>query len=417
MDRASPMQFPTDTPSKVDWQTPVGSLPNETWDVAVVGAGPAGSIAALDLALLGHKTLLIDSRRFPREKVCGDGLLGDALRCLERHGLYEQVAAEAHPLPEAMIYSPSRHSFPIASRFLILRRDRFDTMMARAAVDRGAVFAHGNASDIQTGGDGFAELRFGSEAEPIRARIVVIATGANVALAQKLGLVSNTRPYAFALRCYVRSKRTVEHLILSYDRELLPGYAWIMPLGEGLFNVGCGTLYTDKRRPSANVNQMFRKFIDSFPVALELFRHGEQITPLRGAPLRCNLKGTLPFKPPNILLAGETIGTTFPFSGEGIGKAMESGELAAATIHDSLAAGDLTHLHRYPERLESEFRSQYRGYIAAQRWFSKAWLHDFVCSRISRSRYLQQRFKNFVSESGDPRTVYAISSLLMSFIR
>ena len=71
---------------------PAGGGP---WDAVVVGAGPAGATAARQLARQGHRVMLLDSRAFPREKVCGHALLADALACLERVGLLDEVAARA----------------------------------------------------------------------------------------------------------------------------------------------------------------------------------------------------------------------------------------------------------------------------------------------------------------------------------
>ena len=411
------MQNLPDILPAVDWQVPATELPDEVWDVAVIGAGPAGSMAALNLARHDHRVLLLDRKHFPREKVCGDGLIGDSLRCLKRHGLYEQVVSQSHLLPGATVYSPSRHSFRIPGEFRIIRRDVFDCIPARAAVDRGAVFATGDVTNIAAHGDNAASIAVDGDMQPIKARVALIATGGAVNLAHRAKMIADATPYAFALRCYVHSSMNIEDLILSYDRVLLPGYAWIMAMGDGLFNIGCGTLYDNNGRPQTNSRHVFDKFVSGFPLARELMARGEYVTPIRGAPLRCNLIGVQPFKPPNILAAGETIGTTYPFSGEGIGKAMACGELAAQVIHDALASGDMTILAEYPSRIAQQLRPHYRGYVAAQRWFSKPWLHDFVSRRVGSSRFLQKRFKHFVSESGDPRTVYALSSILMSYFR
>src|SRR5437016_12531817 len=78
----------------VPWQHPVDSAPRAIWDVLIVGAGPAGSIAAFHLAARGHAVLLLDKKRFPRNKTCGDGLLSDALRVLERVGLLTRRSEE-----------------------------------------------------------------------------------------------------------------------------------------------------------------------------------------------------------------------------------------------------------------------------------------------------------------------------------
>jgi flavin-dependent dehydrogenase len=85
------------------WQSTVDSLPDLLWDVMIIGAGPAGSMAALHLAAQGHKTLLLDKHRFPRNKTCGDGLIPDAIRCLQRAGLYEKVCQAGRQIKMATV--------------------------------------------------------------------------------------------------------------------------------------------------------------------------------------------------------------------------------------------------------------------------------------------------------------------------
>ncbi len=399
---------------KVEWQRSLDTLPGKLWDAIVVGAGPAGSTTAWHLARDGHDVLLLDRARFPREKVCGDGLIADSLDYLKREGLFEQIRDSACSLNSALIYSPSRHSFDVPGAYLVLERKRLDTLLAETAVDSGAQFCHGDVRDVTVSSTDTV-LSVGNDNRQLRTKIVVLATGAHIALARKLGIVTNTAPYAFAVRCYVKSPSTLDKLILSYDSSLIPGYGWIMPMGDGRFNIGCGTTYDKASRPEINLRESFQSFITEFPPARELLADGEILTPLRGAPLRCGLIGSRPLVAPSVIATGETIGATYPFTGEGIGKAFETGALAAQVIHQALVNSDITRLEDYPRRLETEIRPKYRGYLAAERWLGKPWLNDYVTKRISRSKYLQGRFKRFVKSSGDPRTVYTAWSLLQSY--
>jgi len=142
---------------------------------------------------------------------------------------------------------------------------------------------------------------------------------------------------------------------------------------------------------------------------------GEVVSPIQGAALRCGLKDIGPIQKNNLIAIGETIGTTFPFTGEGVGKAMESGEIAAEIIHDALASGDMSCLSRYSSVLNSRIKPRYSGYIKAEKWLSHRWLNDFVARRISKSRFLQERVQEFMSETGDPRALFRVMSLLQSY--
>ena len=127
------------------------------------------------------------------------------------------------------------------------------------------------------------------------------------------------------------------------------------------------------------------------------------------------MKGVLPSGENHILAIGEAIGATFPSTGEGIGKAMETAELAAEVIHDALRSGDLSRLRRFSTRLEERLRFRYLGYEIAERGLSKPWLHDLVARRARTSRSLQESIAGIINETIDPRTVYSWRGILQSF--
>ena len=387
-----------------------------SWDVAIVGAGPAGSTAAIHLADRGHRVLLLDRDAFPRDKVCGDGLIADAVRCLRRAGLYDEVSSRGFKSQVGTVYSPSRIRFDIPGEFLTLKRSQLDALMARRAISAGASFCHCRVTDVEVQHDNTLVLSTEGDAGPLKARIVFLATGANVSMPSKLGLVSREGPSAVALRCYVRSNVALDRLVISYDKSITPGYAWIFPVGDGEFNIGCGVAYGAKRGAPVNLREAFQLFLTSFPLAAEIVRHAESISPIRGAMLRCGLTGTQPSGPGNTLVLGETIGATFPFTGEGIGKAMETGEIAAEVAHEALVDGDLARLREFPNRIEQELRPKFLGYRIAENWFSRPWLNDFVARRIRRSRFLQELVAGIVNETVDPREVFSLRGMLRSFV-
>jgi geranylgeranyl reductase family protein len=396
-------------------QFPIAQLTERSWEAVVIGAGPAGAIAALHLAKAGRRVLLVDQETFPREKVCGDVLLYDAIAALERAGLAAEVSRRGHELPAATIYSPSRYHFDVPGRYLTLRRRTLDAVVAYGAVKAGAVFALGTVQDIGSEPGGRHRLQFAESAVELRANHVILATGAQVKLACKTGAVTREDPSAVAVRKYVRSSYKLEEMILSYDRSLIPGYAWLIPLGNDEYNVGCGTFFRKGTHSYGGLKKTLNTFLEEFPVARELMAGATAVSRLGGAALRCGLDGARPHTAEGILAAGETIGATFPFTGEGIGKAMETGEKAAEIIAEALTASDQSHVARYSDWLTNELRPRYRGYIFAERWLSRPWLNDFMARRIQRSPLLQSQFKDFVSETGDPRKVYAVWNIVRSF--
>ena len=132
--------------------------------------------------------------------------------------------------------------------------------------------------------------------------------------------------------------------------------------------------------------------------------------------LRCGLSGTRPLGPGNTLVLGESIGATFPFTGEGIGKAMETGEIAAEVADEALRSGDFERLRDFPRRIEHELRPKFLGYRIAENWFSRPWLNDFVARRIRRSRILQELVAGIVNETVDPRELFSLRGMIRSFV-
>jgi len=394
-------------------QIPTEQVPDRLWDVIVIGAGPAGSICARTLALAGRSVLFLDKEVFPRHKSCGDMLIPDALTLLSRLGLLDSVRTDAAVAGNIQVFSPSRIRFNVPGEFLILRRFDLDQRLAHTATRAGAVFSHGYVTDMTSSPHG---VEVSVDNRKIRARAAVIATGAAVELARRVGLIADSQPYAVALRYYVKSTCDLADVILSYDRPLLPGYAWIIPVGHQLFNVGCGVRLRPGENHSHHLKRHLQEFLSDFPAGRDLMTHGEPVTKIAGAALRCGLHGNRALCVGRVLAVGETIGTTFPFTGEGIGKAMHSGVIAAEVIHRALD-DDPPSLAEYPERIAREIQPYYHGYAIAERWLGHAWLNDFVSRRVTCSPYLQEQLRDFVAETGDPRKLFSLGRVVSSFFK
>jgi geranylgeranyl reductase family protein len=397
-------------------QLDAGPLAGRDWEVVVVGAGPAGSIAAMQLAEAGRRVLLLDRHSFPREKVCGDGLIADALACLERRGLSEEVRAAAHELGTVSVFSPGGIELEVPGRFLTIKRRTFDHLLASAAVGRGAVFARGRVTEVDTSPDGSVSLTVLDADRPVRARAAVLATGADVSLLDRRGMVTRPDAHAIALRCYVRSTYPLTRLVVSYDRAIVPGYGWIFPLGDGEFNVGCGVFYRAGATGHVDLRRLYARFVAEVPIARDLLAGATSTTPLRGARLRCGLEGSVAHRAGPVIAVGEAVGATFPFTGEGIGKAMETGSLGAEVVDAFLSSGDPGALAALPQRL-AELAPRYLGYRAAERWLSRPWLNDLVARRARASHFMRDVLCGILNETADPRRVFSVGGLVRSLFR
>lgn len=406
----------------LDIDTGQGPLTRENadtlWDACIIGAGPAGSIAAMNLAR-AHKVLLLDRHEFPREKVCGDGLIADSLRALEKAGLLEEIRARGHAMSLGKVLSPSRIEMRVPGEYITLRRMEIDAVLARAAHRAGAAFRRAHVASFAPGPDPDSPvtLMIKDYEKPIRTRVVVVATGVRVKLLTPHGMVQQPEPNAMAVRCYVRAAAPqLDHMIVSYDRSIAPGYSWIFPMKHGWYNMGCGVRYRKPEHRKLNLRHMFARFCAEFPAARRIMDSAQEQTPLRAAPLRVGLRGVSPAGPGPVLAIGECIGATYPFTGEGIGKAMETGDLAAQAIHAALCTGDMSLLRNFPDMLESGLRSKYTGYVIAENWLARPWVNDLVMARARRSPYLSAALAGIITETADPRAVFSIKGILKSLI-
>lgn len=310
-------------------------------DVLVVGAGPAGSACAQLLARAGVHTVLVDAQAFPRDKVCGDGLIPDAHAALQRLGVYDEVMAQAQRVRHVGCVGPRGGRIDVPGRLAVLPRRQLDHIICRAAVRAGAALhapVRFEAPLLQGDRVVGARLKVADATHELRARQVVLATGAVPQALIAAGLCERRTPSAVALRGYVRhpgmSERITE-LEVVWHKRLSKGYGWIFPCRDGVFNVGVGLIHShakqvDGRQTMQDVNlrEMFATFCEVYTPARELMRGGTLVGELKGAPLRCSLSGARLTRA-GMLVTGEAAGSTYAFSGEGIGKAMETGMLAA----------------------------------------------------------------------------------------
>src|SRR5215470_9065193 len=120
----------------------VSDIPTHV-DVLVVGAGPAGSAAAIQLAKSGATVALVDRDSFPREKVCGDALIPDALRALERLALKDRVLSRARVLNKIRLHTSNERFVVIPGECACLPRQTLDDLLRCEAVRHGATFHPG----------------------------------------------------------------------------------------------------------------------------------------------------------------------------------------------------------------------------------------------------------------------------------
>ena len=392
-------------------------------DVLVIGAGPAGCAAAIRLAQGGVRVVLVDQKVFPRDKVCGDGLISDALSALGTLGLRDRVLSEAAPAKDLRVYPPYGRHVALRGEFACLPRERLDGMLADAARDAGVTCVFGTAAtgvledEGRVAGARFAVSRARAD---VRSRVTVLATGANAAALRQFGLPVTMQPGAVAGRAYYEVPKDVaarfESLIIGYDRQWCPGYGWIFPSPGNQFNIGVG-LFTDGDN-ERRLREFWGAFTTRFPPAVELLRSAKLVRAFRGAPLRTAMAGGS-FGRPGLLAVGEASSLTYAATGEGIGKAMESGILAAGYAQEALTGvRQIGTLHQeYEREFRDRFASRYRAYSVAQRWAVNPVLLSLLASRTNAGTFARGELEDLMAERGDAHALFSKRGLLKAVLK
>jgi geranylgeranyl reductase family protein len=340
-------------------------------DVVVVGAGPSGAACAHWLAEAGHDVVMLEKKRFPRVKTCGDGLTPRAVKQLDDMGLAAQLADHHRFVGLRSIAFgrtielewPETPGFP-RHGYVVTRHD-LDEMVAQRAVKAGATLWDGReavAPIVERGLVRGATVKDGSTGRTteVRGRYVVVADGANSRFGRSLGTQRDrSYPQGMAIRGYFRSPRHDEPWIESHldihDRagNVLPGYGWIFPVGDGRVNVGIGLLSTFNQWKEVNTSKLMDDFVAWAPESWDI-RPSTSCGPPTGGRLPMGLS-VGPNAGPTWLVVGDAGGAINPFNGEGIAYAYETGRLAADVLHAALVSGDGLALRSYDVRLQETY--------------------------------------------------------------
>ncbi|WP_097677294.1 geranylgeranyl reductase family protein [Nigerium massiliense] len=321
-------------------------------DAIVVGAGPGGAATARHLANRGLDVVLLEKATFPRDKICGDGLTPRVTKQLIRLGIDTSEEAGWHHNTGLRVFGggtgelilpwPELSEFP--SYGLARARTEFDEILARHAEAGGATLVEdANVSEpiLDPRTDRIVGVRC-KDGREFRAPFVVAADGNSSRLALAMGLAKREdRPMGVAVRTYVESPRSDEPYLDSWlelwdgrpgQSNLLPGYGWAFPLGNGLVNVGLGTVAA---KPSdlgkVDYRAQLRRWLEGTP---EEWGFRNIVGPVRGAALPMCLNRQ-PLYSRGLLLVGDAAGMISPFNGEGIAYALEAAEFAADAIAEA----------------------------------------------------------------------------------
>jgi menaquinone-9 beta-reductase len=310
-------------------------------DVAIVGAGPAGTAAAISLACHGLSVTVVDRAQFPRDKCCGDGLTTGALRHLDHLGLDPSTVRSWQPVTEVMVRVPSgrRATFALPDDGTLhaasARRQDLDAAMVDLARARGAEVLEGRAlrrAELEAGGE-VVRLGF-DDGTDLRARYVIGADGMWSPLRKLVGRGSPgyLGEWHAVRQYFAGTGPAARQLWVWFEADLVPGYAWSFPLPDGGANVGLGI----RRRPGCSTGHVKAQWADLLTrphIAEVLGPHARPDGAWKAWPIPAQIsRASLSGFGGRVLFVGDAARAPDPMTGEGIAQALETGRLAADAV-------------------------------------------------------------------------------------
>ena len=345
----------------------------ERRDLVVIGAGPAGSAAAMRAARAGARVTVFEKGAAGRDKVCGDGLTPRAVAALHELKIDLEPGHRIDGLRMIANRTVRELAWPDTGRFppygAVWPRRRLDARLAEAAAEAGAevryraeavpVIDDGRVTGVQVDG------RF------IAADMVVVATGAPGAVARLLGAERVAdEPFGLAIRTYAptprHGDRYLEACLTLRDHygNAVPGYGWMFPAGDGTVNIGVGALSTMKGFKKLNLNRLLDGYRDLVRDQWELGEYLERPRAWR-LPMTVTRRHGAGW-----VAVGDAAGLVNPMNGEGIDYGLESGMLAADLFVDDPS--------RAPARYDHEVGARFDRFLRTGRRFSFLIGHPWI---------------------------------------
>jgi geranylgeranyl reductase family protein len=343
-----------------------------SYDIAVIGGGPAGAATAIRAARAGARVVVFEKGRHGRDKVCGDGLTPRAIGALDDLKI---DLGDAHLIRGLRMIAgrtsrdldwPSTDRFP--DHGAVWPRRRLDAALIDAAAEAGAEIVYEAEATPILEGDRVRGVT--ADGRSATADLTVVAAGAPGAVSRLLGADRvPDEPFGLAIRAYAATPRHDDRYLeacLSLEDEhgaAVPGYGWMFPAGDGTVNIGVGALSTMKGFKKLNLNTL-----------LESYRHAVQEPWELGPNLERPRAWRLPMSSqrrhgPGWVAVGDAAGLINPMNGEGIDYGLESGMLAADLYVDDPATVERRYDRLVGERFDAFLRTGRRfSFLIGHPW-------------------------------------------------
>jgi len=355
-------------------------------EILIVGAGPSGAAAAVQLGQLGVKdVLLVDRDHFPRDKTCGSGLSPAALHLAEELGIGPQLRARANPVVTVRFVTPAGEELrvPAHSAAVILLRKEFDNLLVERARSLGVRIRGGFRVTEAIEEAGRVVGVRGLDGSEIRARWVLFADGAHTLFSRD----DRERRHIDTLMGWWEGPGFEPgRLDMIFDRALSPLYGWLFPETASRVNIGICIDAQDEygRKVPRDLRAVFQSFLERhYP---DVLRTAKKVGGWKGHPI-VHTTWITNVTRPGALLIGEAARLTHNGTGEGISQAMQSGIYGAAAVARVV-------------RGEATEKVAWRGYVRAlRRRFTAGFAGGYVLRDLVASGALDSLARTYNSAS------------------
>lgn len=384
------------------------------YDLIIVGAGPAGTTAALYAERNNLSCIVLDKAIFPRDKICGDALSGKSVRILEELNLTPEIEQlDGAEINRITFGGPNHNHFDVhlkgnkknnyITKGYVIPRKIFDYFLFKKAKEVTEILEGFKVKDLiyEKGKPaGVKGINKEGKEQILEAPVILGCDGANSIISRKLDAykmdMENT---AVAIRCYYEGVDGLSNQIeLHYISEVKPGYFWLFPAGSNKANIGIGLSKNEAKKEGRTLKKIMEEVTQS-----KHFKHRfSNARPLE-KPKGWNLPmGSIHRKNhgDGYILLGDAAGLIDPFTGEGIGNAMVAAKYAISAVKKGKEIGDYSEkvLSIYDDLLWGEIGKELRTSTKLQSLSRSSFLLNFVISRASRNKEVQDIISGMLSK-------------------
>lgn len=351
---------------------------NLDFDLLIAGAGPAGCTLAIKLAGKGLRIGIVEKDRLPGSKICGDALSGKVLNILKRmpDGIFQDFISNVEKTPSFGIrfiapnlktldlpFSQKQDKMPHPPGFVCKRKDFDQFLFSKiSGKDDIRIIAGEKINAIIRQDD---RLVVHTENHRFSSKMIAGADGVHSLVRKSLsGHEIDKKHFCIGIRGYFENVKELHpdnFIELIFLKDLLPGYFWIFPTTGGRVNAGFGMMHHQVLKRKVNLSAIFQHLIHNHPLLAPRFAGSTLAGKLQTHRLPM---GTYRFdrSGDRFILLGDAAFLVDPFSGEGIGNAMASGEIASSVLLDCFQKNDLSGeaLSAYDSRIEKRFGQEFK---------------------------------------------------------